>query len=426
MKKTVLLALAVVLAGVASAQTPLSKYDLNRPIGWGAIGDSTVTGGEGGDEVVVTNEQELDDAINKNAEGKTDRSCKRIIYIKGQIEITKLHTYHVQNKTIYGLPGSKLYNTHQSKGNGGVMKFTSGSQNIILRNITIEGPGAYDVDGDDALLFQECSRIWVDHCDIMDGLDSNLDANNGSDYLSITWTRFRYLKDPKSGGSGGAADHRFCCTWGASDKKKDVSGGKLNTTFANCWWGEGVMERAPRVRFGKVHVVNCYYTNTGNHYCLGYGYLSNIYAENCYFADGVTVAKDYTTPKKGYGDYNLQIVGCHNSSDVKQNSGSVEYFQPSKYYSYTAFPADDVPAVVGDLKTGAGATLMVEVGKGVTGYASGDVTPTAIDAVNANVNLAPQYYTADGVRLLQPQRGLNIVRQPLYDGTFKVSKTIIR
>lgn len=95
------------------------------------------------------------------------------------------------------------------------------------------------------------------------------------------------------------------------------------------------MERCPRVRFGKVHVVNCYYTNVGNHYSLGYGYKSNIYAENCWFADGVVVSKDYTTPKKGYGDYNLQIVNCHNTADVKQNVGEIEYFTPSNYYQYS-------------------------------------------------------------------------------------------
>ena len=81
------------------------------------------------------------------------------------------------------------------------------------------------------------------------------------------------------------------------------------------------------------------------------------------------------TPKKGYGDYNLQIVNCHNTADVKQNVGEIEYFTPSNYYQYSPYDTDLVPTVVGNEKTGAGANLMVEVGKGVTGYADGSVVP---------------------------------------------------
>ena len=77
-------------------------------------------------------------------------------------------------------------------------------------------------------------------------------------------TKLSHSHAPQEGGSGGADDHRFCNTWGSSDKATE-SEGHLNTTFANCWWDEGCMERCPRVRFGKVHIVNCYYTNTGCH-----------------------------------------------------------------------------------------------------------------------------------------------------------------
>ena len=423
MKKTTLIG-GIVLCCMASLPTKaqLSAYDLNCPIGWATV-DGEITGGDGGDEVVVTNEQEFEDALNKNAEGKTERDAKRIIYLKGDIKFTQLHTFHVQNKTILGLPGSRLYNENRTKKNGGLVKFTSGSENIIIRNVTIEGPGAYDVDGEDALLFQECKRMWVDHCDILDGLDSSFDCNNGSDYISVTWTRFRYLKDPLAGGSGGANDHRFCNTWGASDKNANKSAGKLNTTFANCWWGEGVMERAPRVRFGKVHVINCYYTNTGNHYSLGYGYMSNIYAEKCWFAEGVISSKNYTDAKHGYADYNFQVIDCHGAEDVKEAVGDAAYFNPDDYYNYEGFDKELVPTVVGDLKTGAGAHLMVEIGKGVTGYV-GESAPTEISSALSQtaqiVNTV--YYNATGTRFTVPQRGVNIVRQLMSDGSTRTVK----
>ncbi len=359
----------------AAAQEPLSTYDLNKPFGWATV-DGTVTGGEGGQEIVATTADELFNALDiRDPNDRSKRNAKVIVYVKGSIEVPQVKILHVQNKTIIGLPGARLYSKNTNKSNGGIMKFSEDCENIIIRNLIFEGPGSYDVDGGDALAFQGSQRIWIDHCDIHDGLDGNLDCTNGSNYVTISWTRFSYQKEPMSGGSGGANDHRFSNLWGSSDKKADVDTGKLNTTFANCWWDEGCIERCPRVRFGKVHIVNCYYSNTGNHYSLGYGYKSNIYAENCWFNDGVIVSKDYSDANHGYADYNFQVVGCHNSQDIKKSVGNDPYYTPSDYYSYTPFDVDLVPTVVGNEKTGAGANLMVEVGKGVTGYADGSVVP---------------------------------------------------
>jgi pectate lyase len=170
--------------------------------------------------------------------------------------------------------------------------------------------------------------------------------------------------------------------------------------------------------------VNCYYTNTGCHYSIGYGYKSNIYAENCWFADGVTATKDYTDPKKGYADYNLQLTGCHGQGDMKQQSGTIAYFIPSQYYAYDAFDTSLVPSVVGNEQTGAGATLMVEVGKGVTGYAN---APTAIAVAPSAAATAcsSHFFSPSGVRLSTPRKGLTIVRQTMTDGstvTVKIRK----
>ncbi len=383
----IMLSCLVPVASMAATPAPLSQYDLNRPIGWGAMPGFEVTGGEGGEEVVVTTEDEFDAAMNTKDPVTKERDVPLIIYVKGQIEFKTMHTWHVKNKTVLGLPGSRIYSNDRTKKNSGILKFSSGSgadsENIILRNLTIQGAGAYDTDGDDALLFQGVQRVWVDHCTIGDGVDSSFDCNHNSDYICVTWCHMIYKIAPKAGGSGGADDHRFCSTWGASDKQTE-SIGHLNTTFANNWWDEGVMERAPRVRFGKVHIVNNYYTSTDNHYSIGYGYMSNIYAEKCWFADRVTPTKDYTDAKHGYPDYNLQIYDCHGQANVKQDVGGATYFDPDNYYSYEGFDVSLVPSVVGNVNTGAGATLMVEVGKGVTGYANG---ATAISEVNTSANV---------------------------------------
>ena len=392
----------------AAENAPLSEYDLNRPIGWGAMSGFEVTGGEGGEEVIVTSEAEFEEAITRKNPITQERDVPLIIYVKGEIEFTQMHTWHVKNKTVLGLPGSRIYSKQRTKKNSGILKFSGSSngacENIILRNLTIQGAGAYDVNGDDALLFQGVQRVWVDHCTIGDGVDSSFDCNHDSDYICVSWCHMIYKIPPMAGGSE-TDDHRFCSTWGASDKQTE-SENHLNTTFVNCWWDEGVMERAPRVRFGKVHIVNNYYTSTNNHYSIGYGYKSNIYAEKCWFADKVTPTKDYTDAKHGYPDYNLQITDCHGQSDIKQDVGGATYFNPDDYYSYEGFDVSLVPSVVGNANTGAGATLMVEVGKGVTGYAN---APTAINELNAPVNVPiNKTYNTTGQQVSDNYRGIII------------------
>ena len=53
-KRKMLLAASMMLFVMVCAQQPLSVYDLNRPFGWAAQPGFEVTGGEGGEEVVVT------------------------------------------------------------------------------------------------------------------------------------------------------------------------------------------------------------------------------------------------------------------------------------------------------------------------------------------------------------------------------------
>jgi pectate lyase len=54
-------------------------------------------------------------------------------------------------------------------------------------------------------------------------------------------------------------------------------------TFHHDWWADRVSERMPRVRYGKVHVFNNYFTSTGNSYCVRAGVQADIRIENNYF-----------------------------------------------------------------------------------------------------------------------------------------------
>lgn len=310
-----------------------------------------MTGGQGGTEVTVSTKSELLTALKS--------SGKKVIYVKGEIEFTGLEKVkNASDKTVIGLAGAALVNsTHTDVvANTGILSFSS-CNNIIIRNLTFRAAGAYDIDGNDNLELQGCQRVWVDHCDFQDGVDGNFDCNNGSDYICVTWCRFRYLIEPWAGGSGGSDAHCFSDLWGGSDKNaKDP--GHLNTTFANCWWDEGCIERMPRVRFGKIHVVNCLYSSSVAKYCLGLGYKANIYVENSAFTSAATKKTPYKEQiSNNLTDHAITLTGCQGVADKTFSKGDVDgLFTPSDYYTYTAFAASEVES---EVSTCAGPTLSV-------------------------------------------------------------------
>lgn len=205
--KLTLCALMLLTVGTA-AKAQMSAHDYNSPVGWGTVG-GTITGGNDEGAIKVTTMSELKTAL--------VGTYKHTIYIEGEIDITGLVSMeNVQNKTIYGLPGSALVNSIHSTDvkKSGILSFKN-SKNIIIRNVTFKSAGAFDIDGNDNLNLTNCSYVWVDHCDFQDGVDGNFDCNNGSDHISISWCRFRYLKEPWEGGSGGSDDHRATAISGA-------------------------------------------------------------------------------------------------------------------------------------------------------------------------------------------------------------------
>lgn len=388
----------------------LSEYDLNQPVGWGTV-DGTITGGEDENPVTVTTLAELKAAMNG-----TDKAT---IYVKGTIEFTGLTSFEkVQNKTIYGLPGAVLTNpNHSDKANEtGIMQLKN-CKNIILRNLTFKAAGAYDIDGNDNLTLATSTYIWIDHCDFQDGVDGNLDCNNGSDNICITWCRFRYLIEPWPGGSGGSNDHRFTNLWGGSDSNVSKDGGKLRTTFANCWWDEGCKERMPRIRFGQVHIVNCLYSSSVANYCIGTGYRCNAYVEKCAFTNKAknTPWKNYAT-SGSYKDYNITLTDNLGANDAQRSSGNIEFFIPSDHYSYEPYDKELVESVVSNETNGAGATLTIAEGEKYT-------TAIATTRPKSEV-ITTEYYTLAGQRLDAPRKGIMIRVERLANGKTVTSKVI--
>ncbi len=302
--------------------------------GWASFG-GTCNGGSGV-VTTVSNLAQLQTALNQN---------KKVINIASSFVITsRINITNKSDMTIYGSPGVKIKNLNTTFSNSGVFRLTDCSD-MIIRNLKFEGPGAYDINGGDNLSLRNCSRIWVDHCNFEDGMDGNFDITDGSDYITVTYCKFSYLKPFIPGGNGGIQDHRFSNLVGG-DNNSLVDPQKLRVTYARCWWSSGCVERMPRVRFGKVHVVNCYYNCSGNNYCVGAAKQANLRIEKCYF-NGVNSPISLQTSSS--------VTAYQNIGSIFNNCTGTSFgtaFTPP--YSISILNAS---SVVSNVTAGAGATL---------------------------------------------------------------------
>ena len=332
MKKLFLVVL-MSLMGFASLSAQ-GMYDL---FGYG----SNATGGGNATPILVDTEQELIDALSGS-------KSNRVVIITANITVTTQFTSKGSNITLLALPGRCLISNGQSSEQSGILNMRG--SNIIIRNVTFIGPGAYDCDGKDLLQFEDATNAWVDHCDFQDGCDGNFDIKSNGDNITVTWCRFRYLKPAKSGGSGGAADHRFTNLLGQSSSAKPADG-TYNVTYAHNWWDNGCKERMVRCRNCEIHFFNCYWNSDVANYYVG-PENAKCYFEGCTFA-GKANSKDKIF--KSYGGTNA-CKFVNSVGNLPSNQGTVN--NPS--YRYFIESASDAVANVTDPDCGAGATLIVE------------------------------------------------------------------
>ena len=204
-----------------------------------------------------------------------------VVYVAGTLN----GSFNVgSNKTVVGLCGGTVH------GHLGVSR----SSNVIVRNLKIVGYGVGDCaldpsydptigcsSGADAVTIQSsANHVWFDHCDISDGTDGNLDITSGSDFVTISWTKFHYTPrtDPVGSDSTGANGHRFSNLIGSAD---NVPGdiGHLNITWHHDWWADNVNQRMPRSRYGKIHMLNNLFTAVGDSYCTNAGLMASLLVE---------------------------------------------------------------------------------------------------------------------------------------------------
>ena len=328
----------------------LSAVNYCAPSSWGYAGN--VTGGGNATPTYVSNESQLTTALGKK---------NSVIIITKDITVNNHISSDKSNLTIMALPGKKLISNQQNADKSGIL-YLKGN-NIILRNLTFEGPGAYDCDGWDNLCLDKATNVWVDHCDFQDGVDGNFDIKGTADNITVSWCRFRYLKEPKAGGSGGADDHRFSNLIGSGSNDKP-SDGTYNITYAFCWWDEGCKQRMTRCRNCLLHFLNCYWNSSVADYYVGPENAS------CYF-EGCTFAGKANTKKNIYKGFNSTTNYCtfvHCSGNLPANVGVVD--APS--YAYDQLTASAAKTAVTNASCGAGATLTVTSEAEVSSSCDGD------------------------------------------------------
>ena len=212
----------------------------------------------------------------------------------------------------------------------GVFYIDAASENIIIRNLSLIGPGAVDIDGAD-LITNQGKHIWIDHCAFADSQDGALDSKvcNWSTY---TFNHFYYTARSYS--------HAYTCGCGWVSNHETV----LHLTFANNIWGAKCQRRLPQCDDSYIHLVNNYHNCPGN----SVGMTLNSYVRG--LVEGNYAAAGVNSPLTGSGS-NRNITSKDNSFGSSQ-VGSVVTVP----YEYTKIAAADVPAALTG-EEGAGATL---------------------------------------------------------------------
>lgn len=323
-------------------QASFAASPADKAPGWASMNGGT-TGGTGGTEVTVTNMADL--------QKYAKLAGKYVIWVKGTLGNAGTsgksdgdRVVLASDKSILGLPGAEV---------AGGFDLKKGVSNIVLRNLKIRGPGAMDANGLDAITLQgQVKNVWLDHLDIADGEDGNLDITHASDYITVSWTRFSYSE--KSVASGTSGKHRFSSLIGHSDNNAAEDKDHLLITFYKSWWSDGVAERMPRVRFGKLHIANCLFTSKdpGQIYCIRACHQADILAEsNAFIGQTKPIDIDFDPTFTAITARNNLFQGCKGNTE-----GSGTAFAPP-YAALGFTDAAKLEAEVGNGQTGAGATL---------------------------------------------------------------------
>ncbi|XP_022720641.1 putative pectate lyase 2 isoform X3 [Durio zibethinus] len=189
-------------------------------------------------------------------------------------------------------------------------------------------------DGDAIGIFAS-SNIWIDHCYLVRCRDGLIDVIHASTAITISNNYF--------------VQHDKVMLLGHNDQFTADKVMKVTVVFNR--FGEGLIERMPRVRMGYAHVANNRY-DEWKMYAIGGSANPTIFSEGNYFIAPDNPASKQVTKREAS---NWQKWIWQSSKDVFMNGA---YFVPSGYgscaplysgaQSFTAAPGYMIPALTSD------------------------------------------------------------------------------
>ena len=302
----------------------------NEPVGFASLAGGT-TGGLGGDTITVTEAQQLYDILIPRENKITDPI---VIFIDGTLTglDDMLDIKRTANITLMGLGSDAGFL-------GFGIKIVEGS-NVIIRNLTFADCHVEEKDG---LTIDNSHNIWIDHCTFTDSPaydpsgsdhDGLLDVKKGSYNVTISYNYF--------------TNHRKTALFGHSvSETGDVN---MKATYY-CNWFDGTNSRHPRVRYGKVHLLNNLYTDLTGYgvgvTCSAQVQLEGNFFESTEIPDLISQVNDPGETLSGDPEGFLKSISnfLYNSGPIVENLSGYD-FNPHDYYEYSVYDSHTVKSIV--------------------------------------------------------------------------------
>lgn len=265
----------------------------------------------------------------------------------------------------------------------GIFSLDATCEDIIIRNLTLVGPGSIDIDGVDLITNQESNHTWIDHCTFIDGLDGCLDSKR-NDYASYTWNHFYYTENSFS------HSYTTACGWVENHSMTQ------HLTFAHNIWGKGCSRRLPQASDCYIHLLNNYHNCPGNSMGMTLNGYMQALVEGNYAAPGVNNplagSADASDPKRQF--HRIYAVG-NSFSQTQVEASCRNNDNITVPYEYEKLSYGDVPRVLTDIY-GAGAELFDNFMPLLDDYAWTELSEknfgfwqSSLDALVGNKAIAP-------------------------------------
>ena len=167
----------------------------------------------------------------------------------------------------------------------------------------------------------------------------------------MSWTKFHYTPrtDNTGNDSTGASGHRFSNLIGGDDLATGDANA-LNVTWHHDWWADNVVERQPRVRFGKNHLFNNLWSSTASNYCVRAGIQAEILVESSVFV-GVKNPQQFNSTADQATSFITSRTNVYTGTSGTQATGGGGTAFTTPPYTYTL---DSTAGLQAAIQSGAG------------------------------------------------------------------------